>query len=106
MTECERVPELAEKKASPEYAAVSVTAPTVESVSEQLPVDRVAVQDAPWPSVTVTVPVGVPAAGATGETAKVTVTAWPAPEGAGESPVIAVVVLPRIVRPALAPLAA
>jgi hypothetical protein len=44
------------------------------------------------------VPVGIPTAGATGATAKPTVTAWPWNDGAGESDVIVVVVEPLIVR--------
>jgi hypothetical protein len=46
--------------------------------------------------VTVTVPAGVPDAGATGTTVKLTSTAWPTVEGDGESPVIVVVVLGRV----------
>ena len=49
------------------------------------------------PLVTVTVPEGVPTAGATGATEKLTATACPATEGAGESAVIVVKVFPLIV---------
>jgi hypothetical protein len=97
-TECVRVPELPEKKASPGYVAVRVTVPASEGASEQLPAASVAVHEPPSPSVTVTLPVGTPTAGATGATAKLTVTACPVPEGAGSSPVMRVVVVPRTVR--------
>ena len=58
-------------------------------------------QLAPVPSVTVTEPVGDPVAGDAGATVKLTVTGCPVPEGAGESPVIDVVVLPLIVSEAV-----
>jgi len=50
---------------------------------------------APAPSLTLTVPVGVPAPGATGATLKVTVTGWPAAAGFGliEETVVVVVAL-------------
>src|SRR5947199_2968152 len=44
------------------------------------------------PSLTVTVPVGVPLPGAAAVTAKVKSTAWPTVDGFGDCPVIAVVV--------------
>jgi hypothetical protein len=74
-------------------------------MNEQLGAGRVAVQE-PVPSVTVTLPVGVPTAGEAATTVKLTVTDWPGPEGEGESPVIVVTVFPRMVRPAVPPLVA
>jgi hypothetical protein len=70
----------------------------IDGTREQLLVGNTAEQDAPKPSVTMTVPVGIPTAGATGATVKATVTGCPAPDGAGESDVIVVVVLPRMVK--------
>lgn len=82
-----------------------MTGPTEASVSEQVPAGSVAEQVAPAPLVTVTVPVGVPTAGARGTTEKLTATGCPASEGAGESAVIVVEVFPLIVSEAVAPLA-
>ena len=54
-----------------------------------MPVSAVAVQESPIPSETVTFPVGVVFAGETGETVKVTLTAWPTLEGLGATLAIA-----------------
>jgi hypothetical protein len=64
------------------------------SPPEQLPVPelRVTVQIAVAPSLTVTVPVGVPLPGATDETVAVKDTGWPTREGAGPDEVRPVVV--------------
>src|SRR2546429_1493751 len=57
----------------------------------QLPVATLALQL--WvPSLTVTLPVGVPPPGAFGTTVNVKLTAWPTAEGSGVCPVIVVVV--------------
>lgn len=79
------------KLLSPAYAAVRVRAPPVVSEILQVPATTVPVQLS-LPSLTVTLPVGVPAPGATGATAKFTATACPTPEGSGLSDVIVVVV--------------
>ena len=78
--------------------AVRVTVPAVDGAREQLLAGNTAEQDAPNPSVTITVPVGVPTAGAAGATVKATVIGCPTPEGAGESEVMTVVVFPWMVR--------
>ena len=85
---------------SPLYAAVSVFAPGPpggkrEGVSVQLPAPwfKVPVQESPapaWPSVTVTVPVGVPTPGATAATVKLTITGNPTIEGFGVLEIIVV----------------
>src|SRR5207245_9078544 len=57
----------------------------------QLPVATLALQL--WvPSLTVTVPEGVPLPGALADTVKLKLTAWPTADGSGAWPVIAVVV--------------
>ena len=73
-----------------------MTAPGTAGVSEQLPLPETsaAEQEPPPPAVTVTVPVGDPTAGETGETVKATVTGWPKVEGEGESAVMIVDVFP------------
>jgi len=65
----------------------------VLNVIEQLPVATLAEQVSPAPSLTVTVPVGVPRPGTTGVTVKLIVTGWPATDGLGVCAVIVVVVL-------------
>jgi hypothetical protein len=57
---------------------------------EHLPVATGAVQESPIRSVTTTFPVGVPLAGATGFTVKLTVTGCPVTEGLGVWAVIVV----------------
>ena len=66
------VPELVLKLPSPLYVAVSVLTPAVVEAKEQLVAGKVAVQIA-TPSLTVTVPVGLPAPGEFTVTAKLTV---------------------------------
>jgi len=61
------------KLAPPEYDAVRFLAPTVDEVTEQLLEGRVAVHVPPLPSLTFTVPTGVPAPGAVTLTENVTV---------------------------------
>src|SRR5207247_654258 len=75
----------------PAYVATRVLAPAVVSVTVQVPAATVPLQ-ACVPSLTVTVPVGVPLPGAAAVTAKVKSTAWPTVDGFGVCPVIAVVV--------------
>ncbi|HEX9729769.1 MAG TPA: hypothetical protein VGA37_14810, partial [Gemmatimonadales bacterium] len=82
---------LPRKFPSPAYVATSVFAPAVVDVSEQLPAATVSTQLA-VPSLTVTLPVGVPAPGATAATVNVTVYACPTTDGSGSSPVIVVTV--------------
>jgi hypothetical protein len=72
--------------------AVSVLFPCVFNVTLHVPADTVPTQVS-TPSLTVTLPVGVPLPGAVTETVKFTVTGCPAVEGSGLSRVIAVVVL-------------
>jgi hypothetical protein len=79
------------KLASPEYVATSVLLPDVVDVSVHEPASTAAMQLS-VPSVTVTVPVGVPAPGGVGVTLHDTVYADPTFEGSGVSPVITVVV--------------
>jgi hypothetical protein len=55
-----------------------------------LPDDKVALQESPTPSLTVTLPVGLAVAGATGATLTLTVTACPTTDGFGVEAVIAV----------------
>lgn len=69
------------------------------SAHEPIPTD--AEQDSPVLAVTVTVPVGTPAPGATGVTANLIVTVWPETEGFGEVAVITVAVFATVtVKPA------
>ena len=76
--------------------AIKVLDPAVVKVNEQLP-DVIGFEHAsPLLALTVMVPVGVPAPGATGTTAKLTVTGCPSTDGSGDVDVIAVVV-PAIV---------
>jgi hypothetical protein len=84
---------LAAKFELPPYAAVSVLEPAVVNVSEQLPTATEFEHDSPVLAVRVTVPVGVPAPGATANTANFTVTGCPSTEGFGEVDVIAVALL-------------
>jgi hypothetical protein len=56
-----------------------------------LPDDKVALHVSPAPSLTVTLPVGLVVAGATGETFTLTATSCPTTEGSGVEAVIAVV---------------
>ena len=66
-------------------------APAELNAMLQLPVATLALQL--WvPSLTVTVPVGVPLPGALADTVKLKLTAWPTADGLGVWPVIAVVV--------------
>src|SRR5437870_231991 len=62
-------------------------------LSEALPLTSVTVLSVVAPSLNVTVPVGVPVAGATGLTVELSVTVWPAADGFGVA-VRLVVVLP------------
>ena len=71
--------------------AVRVRAPDVLSVMIQVPAATVSEQLF-TPSLTVTLPVGVPAPGATGTTVKFTVTGCPTFDGSGLSDVMVVVV--------------
>lgn len=92
LTECEAPAEVLPLKfVSPAYVAVSVRAPGVVSVILQVPAATVPMQLF-TPSLTVTLPVGVPAPGALAVTVKLTVTAWPTSEGSGVSDVMVVVV--------------
>ena len=70
-----------------------VLAPAVGSTIEQPPAATAATQELPAPSLTVTLPVGVPAPGAVTATDQETATGWPATEGSGLSAVTVVVVL-------------
>jgi len=72
---------------------LSVFAPAVAKISEQPPEATAPVHAFPTPSLTVTLPVGVPLPGATAVTAKLTVIACPATDGFGDCALIAVVVL-------------
>src|SRR5690349_11583920 len=82
---------LALKPESPTYVAVSDFAPTEPNAIVHWPAATVAVHD--WlPSLTVTLPVGVPAPGASTNTLKATVTCCPTTEGSGSSDAIDVVV--------------
>lgn len=83
---------------------MSVTLPPESGVQEQLPAPAasVAVQPPPDPSEMTTVPVGIPAAGATAATDTATVVGYPTTNGEGEIDAIVVVVFPFAVR--LAPL--
>jgi hypothetical protein len=85
---------LVRKFAVPGYVAVTCFSPAVVGVSWQLPDPplRVAGQVAPVPSLTVTVPVGVPVPGATGATLTATVNAWPTTVAADMSFVMVVAV--------------
>ena len=67
----------------------------LELVKVALPPDRLAVPRVDAPSRKVTVPVGVPAAGATAVTVAVKVTAWPKSDGFTEL-VTVVVLLPLL----------
>src|SRR5215813_13619485 len=76
------------KLASPAYVAVRLLALAAVKVSVHWPAATVPVHETA-PSLTVTLPVGVPAPGALTATAYCTVTAWPTTEGSGLSEVIA-----------------
>jgi hypothetical protein len=78
------------KFASPAYVAVSVFVPAVVGVRAHVPAATVPTQLAPVPSLTVTLPVGVPPVDVT---VYVTVIAWPTTDGLGVWPVSVVVVL-------------
>ena len=82
---------LVAKFPSPAYAAVRVRPPAEVNVMLQLPAATLALQLC-VPSLTVTVPVGVPLPGALATTLNVKLTAWPTAEGFGVCPVIVVVV--------------
>jgi len=72
--------------------AVTLRAPAELNAMLQLPVATLALQV--WvPSLTVTVPVGVPLPGLLAATVNVKLTAWPTAEGFGVWAVIVVVVL-------------
>ena len=75
--------------------------PTAREVKEQLVAGRLAVHEAPAPSLIVTVPVGVPLPGATTVTLKVTVVGWPTDTGLGVMEMIVVVVSALTLSPAL-----
>jgi hypothetical protein len=60
---------------------------------EQVPAATVAVHASPAPSLTITLPVGVPFPGDTAATVNFTVTAWPATDVLGVCEVMVVVVL-------------
>jgi hypothetical protein len=68
--------------------------PAVGKLIAQLPARTVPVQVSPTPSLTVTLPIGLPRPGATGETLNLTVTGCLTTEGLGVLAVIAVVLLP------------
>jgi hypothetical protein len=78
--------------ASPAYEAVRTLLPAVEKIMEQLPAATVSVQLC-VPSEIVTLPVGVPAPGATTLTLKLIVTACPATGGSGSPDVMLMEVL-------------
>ena len=80
------------KFVSPAYTAESVLLPAAGKVIEQVPTATVAVHVSPSPSLTVTLPVGVPLPGETGVTEKFTVTDCPTTDGFGVCEAIAVVV--------------
>src|SRR3954454_16564073 len=89
-------------KASPAYVALSDLAPAVDNASAHWPSATVPVHD--WvPSLTVTLPVGVPPAGALTATLYCTVTACPATDGSGVSELIVVVVFALIAGDVSAP---
>ena len=71
--------------------AVSDFAPAVVNVIAHRPASTVPVHERE-PSVTVTLPLGVPLPGALTVTVYLTVTAWPTSDGSGSSAVIVVVV--------------
>src|SRR5262249_39303901 len=75
----------------PAYVAVRLLAPALEKVSAHWPAATVPVQET-VPSLTVTLPVGVPAPGALTATPYCTATDWPTTEGSGLAEVIVVVV--------------
>jgi len=81
---------------SPAYDAINDMAPTVAGVTVHCPVATGAVQAATPLALTVTAPLGVPAAGATGSTIHVTTYGCPAAVGVAraEALAIAMVVLP------------
>jgi len=71
--------------------AVTLRAPAELNAMLQLPAATLVLQL--WvPSLTVTVPVGVPLPGALADTVKLKLTTWPTADGLGVWPVIAVVV--------------
>jgi hypothetical protein len=80
------------KFVSPAYVAMIVFAPAVVEVKEQLPAETVPTQLAD-PSLTVTLPDGVPLPGALAATVNATVYACPAFDGAVKFEVIVVAVL-------------
>src|SRR5882762_8776621 len=76
---------------SPAYVAVTVRPPAAMNAILQLPTATVALQF--WvPSLTVTVPVGVPLPGALAVTVNVKLAAWPTTDGFGVWLVMVVVV--------------
>jgi hypothetical protein len=93
LTVCVTLEVLGLKLSSPAYDAVSVLVPDAANVIEQFPLATVAVHVPPAPSLTVTLPVGVPTPDVAGVTVKLIVTAWRTNEGFGECDTIAVVVL-------------
>src|SRR4029079_7333925 len=82
---------LARKLASPPYVATTDLAPALVEVNAQLPLGADPVQVAPVPSLTLPVPLGVPLAGATAPTVKVTSYGWPTTDEVGVMSVMAVV---------------
>ena len=88
------------KRASPPYVAVSVVLPPARGVHAQLPDPeaRLIVQPPPELAETVTVPDGVPVAGATGATVTEIIVGVPRTYGDGAIDVIVVVVFPFAVR--------
>ena len=92
VTECATLADvLVRFELSPAYVALSIRAPTVDSVIEQPPAEGAAEQ-ALTPSLTVTVPVGAGPPCTVGATVKVTATACPVLDGFGECAVSVVVV--------------
>jgi hypothetical protein len=81
------------KLVSPAYTAESVSVPAAGKVIEQVPAATVPVQVSPTPSLTVTLPVGVPLPGEFAVTVKLILTAWPTSDGLGVCAVIVVDVL-------------
>jgi hypothetical protein len=75
------------KLVSPAYVAVNAFAPALVNVRLHVPAATVPTQLI-VPSLTVTLPVGVPLPGALTVTLKVTGTGWPTTDGSGVSAVI------------------
>src|SRR5215467_11810800 len=99
-TWCECEPVLESKMASPWYAATSVNEPAIDDVNAHcaVPVARAAVHWDPAPSLTVTIPVGIPLPGVTGASEIVTVVVSPTWDGTGVSVTIVVVGAMRLTR--------